>query len=230
MTRAIAGDGWARAAAVATGLFLASQVSAGDVRGTVRTNEELKQKTIEAVRPPYWQEWNGFIDPKKQAVDFAREVSAALIGPVATKDGITVSLRDGTLTPSTIVAPYGTTLRIRNDDDFTHELYVEGLKGFESIATSPGSTRSVQMEKTGAFALRDKLAPYVHGNLHVVAKLTQVVNPSSDGSFAFKEVQPGSYTVKVFRGAHEVSSSEVEVTSTREVTLDAIPVDTKPGK
>lgn len=230
MTRAIAGDGLTRAAAVAVGLFLASQVSAGDVRGTVRTNEELKQKNIEAVRPPYWQEWNGFIDPKKQTVDFPREVSAALIGPVASKDGVTVSLRDGTLTPSTIVAQYGTTLRIRNDDDFAHELYVEGLKGFDAIQTSPGSTRSVQLEKTGVFALRDKLAPYVHGNLHVVAKLTQVVNPNSDGSFAFKEVPPGEYTVKVFRADKEVSSSEVEVTSSRELTLDAIPVDAKPGK
>jgi hypothetical protein len=43
-------------------------------------------------------------------------------------------------------------------------------------------------------------------------------------------VPPGEYTVKVFRGDKEVSSSEVEVTSSRELTLDAIPVDTKPGK
>lgn len=230
MTRAIEGEWRARAAAVATGLLLVSQVSAGDVRGSVRSNEEIKQKTIEAVRAPYWQEWNGFIDPKKQAVDFPREVSAALIGPVASKDAVTVSLRDGTLTPSTIVVQYGTTLRIRNDDDFPHELYVEGLKGFDAIATSPGSTRSVQMETTGVFALRDKLATYVRGNLHVIAKLTQVANPTSDGSFAFKEVPPGNYTLKVFRAAQEVSSSEVEVTSTRELVLDSIPVDAKPGK
>ncbi|MDB4974123.1 MAG: hypothetical protein JWN48_2464 [Myxococcaceae bacterium] len=216
-------------AGLATGLLLASQVRAGDVSGSVRSSEEAKARGIEAVRAPYWQEWNGFIEPKKAAVDYAREVSAVLIGPVASRDGITVSLRDGTLTPSTIVVQIGTTLRIRNDDDFGHELYVEGLKGFDAVETSPGSTRSIVMEQTGAFALRDKLAPYVRGNLHVLAKLTQVANPSAGGDFSFKEVAPGNYTLKVFRADKEVSSAEVEVGS-KNLEVDAVAVDLKPGK
>ncbi|MDB4990310.1 MAG: hypothetical protein JWN04_5488 [Myxococcaceae bacterium] len=209
--------------------LLPSLASAGDVRGSVRTNEEVKAKAIEAVRAPYWQEWNGFIDPKKPTVDFAREVSAVLIGPVASKDAITVSLKDGTLTPSTIVVQIGTTLRIRNDDDFSHELFVEGLKGFDPVEQSSGSTRTIVMEQTGAFVLRDKLASYVRGNMHVLAKLTQVANPSPGGDFSFKDVPPGNYTVKVFRADQEVSSAEVEVGS-KDLELDAIPVALKPGK
>ena len=85
------------------------------------------------------------------------------------------------------------------------------------------------MEKTGVFVVRDKLAPYVRGNLHVIAKLTQVANPGASGDFSFKEVPAGNYTLKVFRSDKEVSSSEVEVTS-RELELEAIPVDAKPGK
>jgi plastocyanin len=218
------------ASGVACGLLLATQVNAGDVRGSVRSNEEVKSKTIEAVRTPYWQEWNGFIDPKKASIDYAREVSAVLIGPTGTRDATTVVLRNGTLSPSTIVVQVGTALRIRNEDDFGHELFVDGLKGFDAVETSPGSTRTVQMEQTGVFALGDKLAPYVRAHLHVIAKVTQVVNPSGDGGFSFKEVPPGKYTLKVFRGPAEVSTRELEVTNTRELALDSIPVDTKPGK
>ena len=214
---------------LASGLLIASAVRAGDVRGSVRSTEEVKAKNLDVVRAPYWQEWNGFIDPKKAAVDYPREVSAVLIGPIASKDAITVALRDGTLTPSTIVVPIGSTLRIRNDDDFAHELYVPGLKGFDAVETSPGATRTIQMEQTGTFALRDKLAPYVRGNMHVIAKLTQVANPSSSGDFSFKEIPPGNYTLKVFRADKEVSSEELEVTS-RELVLDAVSVDVKPGK
>jgi len=212
------------AVAFATGLWLTSGVHAGDVRGSVRASDEAKLKTIEGVRAPYWQEWNGFIDPKKPAIDYAREVAAVLIGPAPTRDATTVSLRDGTLSPSTIVAQHGLPLRIRNDDDFTHELYVEGLKGFDAVETSPGQTRTIQLEQTGVFVVRDKLAPHVHGTLHVVAKLTHVVSPSHDGTFTFKDVPPGKYQLKLYRGATESGASELEVTSSREVTLDPMTI------
>jgi plastocyanin len=209
--------------ALTAGLLCASDVRAGDVKGSVRANEEVKLKSVEGVRAPYWQEWNGFIDPKKASFDYAREVCAVLIGPQPTRDSVTVVLKNGTLTPSTIVAQVGTTLRIRNDDDFGHELVVKELKGFDAVETSPGSTRSIVMEQTGSFVVQDRLAPYVRGHLHVVAKLTQVVNPGGDGSFKFEDVPPGNYTLKVFRGAKEVSTAEVEVGS-KETEVDTIPL------
>jgi plastocyanin len=221
--------GAATVCALTAGLLFAGGVRAGDVKGSVRANEEVKLKSVEGVRAPYWQEWNGFIDPKKAGFDYAREVTAILVGPQPTKDAVTVVLKNGTLTPSTIVAQVGTTLRIRNEDDFGHELVVKELKGFDAVETSPGSTRSIMLEQTGTFAVSDKLAPFVHGHLHVVAKLTQWVNPGSDGSFAFKEVPAGSYTLKVFRGAKEVSSAEVEVGS-KETELDPIPLPPADGK
>jgi hypothetical protein len=230
MKRATSGT---RTAALAVGLLLASHVSAGDVRGNVRANDEAKTKTIDAVRPPYWQEWNGFIDPKKPGVDYPREVSAVLIGSAENRDAATVVLRNGTLSPSTIVAQQGLPLRVRNEDDFGHELYVDGLKGFDAVETSPGQTRTVQLEQTGVFVLRDKLAPHVRGYLHVIAKLTQVVNPGSDGGFAFKEVPPGKYTLKIYRGPGEPTVSELEVLSTKDMQLDPVllgPLAAKPGK
>ncbi|MET0342818.1 MAG: cupredoxin domain-containing protein [Polyangiales bacterium] len=218
---------WARIGAYVTCALVASQVRADDVRGTVRSGEEPKARAIEAVRAPYWQEWNGFIDPKKPSVDLAREVSAVLIGPSDTRDSVTVVLRQGTLTPSTIVAQHGTTLRVRNEDDFAHELFADKLKDFEPKTLGPGQTRSIALGETGVFALGDKLAPHVHGFLHVVAKVSYVTSPASDGSFSFKEVPPGSYVLKVFRGANELPSRELEVQSKGDLTVD--PIDVQPS-
>jgi plastocyanin len=218
----------------ATGMLLAGDASAVDVRGTVRASEEPKAKAIEAVRAPYWHEWNGFIEPKKAAVDYAREVTAVLVGAPELRDATAIALRDGTLSPSTIVVQHGTTLRIRNEDDFAHELYVEGLKGFDAVATSPGSTRTLQMEQTGVFTVRDKVSPHVRGTLHVVAKVTQVVQPNAEGVFVFKDVPAGKYVLKLYRGANEVTASELEVASNKDVVLDAFSLDAavkaKPGK
>ena len=216
----------AKVAACMTCLLLASSVRAVDVRGTVRSSEEPRARTIEAVRGPYWQEWNGFIEPKKPSVDFAREVSAALIGPSETRDATTVTLRGGTLAPSTLVVQHGTTLRVRNEDDFAHELYVERIKDFDPKTIGPGQTRSVQLNETGVFEVRDKLSPHVRGYLHVVAKLTRVVSPNADGSFVFEQVPPGAYVVKIFRGASEVEGGTIEIESKGDVQLD--PVDVRP--
>jgi plastocyanin len=223
----------AKVAACMTCLLLASSVRAVDVRGTVRSSEEPKARTIEAVRAPYWQEWNGFIDPKKPSVDFAREVSAALIGSGETRDATTVTLRGGTLNPSTVVVQHGTTLRVRNEDDFAHELYVARIKDFEAKVIGPGQTRSVQMTETGVFEVRDKLSPHVRGFLHVLAKVARVVSPNAEGSFVFEEVPPGDYVVKIFRGANEFEGGTLEVESKGDAQLapvDVRPTAVKPGK
>ena len=203
---------------------------ATDVKGNVRSEQAPKPKAVEAVRPPYWDEWNGFIEPKKASVDYAREVNVVLIGAEANRDAITVTISNGALLPSTIVAQHGVPLRIRNLDDFTHKLGATGLKGFEAMETSSGQSRELAMLQTGDFVISDQLAPYLKGHLHVLPKLTAIAAPQSDGSFVFKDVHPGSYTLKVFRGAFEMSSSELEVKDTREVVVPPISVDAKAGK
>ena len=219
----------ARMGVIVSCLLLAGDVRAVDVRGSVRSSEEPKAKGIEAVRPPYWQEWNGFIEPKKAGVDYAREVTAALFGPVETRDATTIALRDGTLMPNTIVVQHGTQLRIRNEDDFPHELYVEGVKGFEARSTAPGQTRSIPMDQTGVFVVRDMLSPHVKGQLHVVAKVSMLVNPGPDGAFVFRDVPPGRYTLKFFRGERVLAGGGVEITSTRDVVLDPMALDALPA-
>jgi hypothetical protein len=203
---------------------------ATDVKGNVRSEHAPKPKGPAGVRAPYWEEWNGFIEPKKAAVDYAREVSVVLVGPEATRDAITVLISNGALLPSTIVAQHGVPLRIRNQDDFTHKLSAEGLKGFEAMETSTGQSRELPMLQTGDFVISDKLAPYLKGHLHVLPKLTAIAAPQADGSFVFKDVNPGNYTLKVFRGAFEMSSTPLEIKEAREVVVPPISVDAKATK
>ena len=223
----------ARVAACLTCLLLASSVRAVDIRGTVRSSEEPKARTIEAIRAPYWQEWNGFIDPKKPSIDLAREVSAVLIGPTETRDATTITLRGGTLTPSTLAVQHGTTLRIRNEDDFAHELFAERIKDFDPKTIGPGQTRSVSMSETGVFEVRDKLSPHVRGFLHVLTKVSRVVSPAADGSFVFEDVPPGDYVVKIFRGVSELEGGTLAVASRGDAQLEPVdvrPTAVKPGK
>lgn len=214
------------------GLSVAGLTRAGavDVKGSVRSEQAPKPKAIEAVRSPYWQEWNGFIEPKKPSVDYAREVSVVLVGNEAMRDAMTVAISNGALLPSTIVAQHGVPLRIRNQDDFAHKLTADGLKGFDAIETSSGQSRELQMLQTGDFVITDKLAPYLKGYLHVLPKVSAVAAPQPDGSFVFKDVHPGSYTLKVFRGAYEMSSAPLEVKDAREVVVPPIAVDVKATK
>jgi hypothetical protein len=201
-----------------------------DVKGVVRSDESPKQSSIQAVRAPYWQEWNGFIEPKKASVDYAREVSVVLVGPVAARDATVVELSNGALTPSTIVAQHGLPLRIRNTDDFAHKLSAPKIDKFDPIETSPGQGREIQLLQTGVFEIVDQLAPHVRGYLHVLPKVSAVANPQGDGNFVFKDVHPGSYTVKVFRGARELRSEELEVKEGRDIVVGPFAVDAKAAK
>src|SRR4051794_22239167 len=185
--------------AVVGAALVSAHALAVDVRGSVRSGDS-KAKPVETVRGPYWREWNGFIEPKKSPADLAREVAVVLIGDEAMKDAITVSMQDGALSPSTIVVQKGSSLRLRNDDDFTHQLYAEGLKQFDAVETSAGQARQLQVDQEGSFPVLDRLAPHVRGNLHVLPKITKLANPQADGTFRFESVTPGSYTLKVFRG------------------------------
>jgi hypothetical protein len=216
----------ALSAAIGGAVFATAQAGAVDVRGSVRAGDS-KPTTPESVRAPYWHEWNGFIEPKKQAADLTREVAVVLIGAEGMKDAATVALDNGALSPSTIVVQQGSALRIRNDDDFTHKLYAEGMKQFDAVETSSGQARQLQIDEEGSFAIYDVLAPHVRGVLHVLPKITKIANPQSDGTFKFSDVAPGTYTMKVFRGAFEVSSSTLEVPDKRELVVDPISVDVK---
>ena len=221
-----------RLSAVALLLLGAGVGAAGavDVRGEVRSDQASEADAIDAVRTPYWREWNGFLPPRENKVDVSREVTVALIGNASARDAVTVEFSGGALSPSTIVVEQGSTLRVRNLDDSAHRLYAEGLEKFDPVDTSAGQMREVRMLQTGSFPLRDALAPHVKGHLHVLAKVTAAQNPRSDGRFVFENINPGTYELKVFHGADEVRSESVEVKDKREFVIAPISLPKKRAK
>jgi hypothetical protein len=181
---------------------------------------------VKATRAPYWREWNGFIEPKKRAPQLSRELTAVLIGEASASDAATVLLKNGQLTPQTIVMQQGMGLRIRNEDDCTHQLYAEGLKSFDAVETSAAQGRQLQIEQAGTFPIRDQLAPHVQGTLVVLPKVSAVAVMKDDGTFNFSAVPAGKYDLKVFREGKEVGSVPVELAEGREITLDPIAIAT----
>jgi hypothetical protein len=152
-----------------------------------------------------------------------REVAVVLVGAAAASgdNRQEVAIVGGSLYPSTLVVRSGTTLRIRNDDEIGHELVAVGLDGFSAEATSPGATRSIHLTKPGSWPVLDKLAVHASAYLHVLPNLSAVAKLEPNGSYTFPDVPAGKYTLKVFRGADELISKDIEVAD-RSLSVDPL--------
>lgn len=157
-----------------------------------------------------------------------RELAVVLLGAAAPSGDkrVEVTITGGALLPQTLVIRADTTLRIRNDDEIGHEIAAVGLDGFSAEATSPGATRSIHLTQTGSWPLQDKLAVHAKGYLHVLPNLSAVAKLEPNGSYNFGDVPAGKYTLKVFRGADELISKDIEVTD-RPLQVDPLTFTSK---
>jgi plastocyanin len=196
---------------------------AGDVKGTLRAPEGyVPAPGADERKPYYWEEWNGFLDPRPRRVDMRRELAVVLLGPAqpGAENRATIALSGGSLSPSTIVVRPDTILRFENRDDFAHELFAEGLDGFSGEATSSGQARTVRVTQAGNWPIRDRQVPHVRGHLHVIANLAATATLEANGEYKFTNIAPGQYTVKVLHGANEVASATAQVADARELVID----------
>jgi hypothetical protein len=187
---------------------------AGEVRGQLILGSLREAAAQKPPRAAYnWELENGVKEVLPVKVSAARELAVVLLGAgeAKTADQVEVAVSGGALMPQTIVLRSGTTLRLRNDDEIGHELFAEGLDGFSAEATSPGATRSMHLTKAGSWPLHDRLVAHANAQLLVFANLIANAHIEPNGSFAFSEIAPGKYTLKVFRGAAELVSKEIEV-------------------
>ncbi len=215
--------------AVATALcLLVATAAAMDVTGTVRVSDDYvarARRTAPASHAYYWEEWNGFLDPRPDSVDLSREIAVVLIGnaPEPPDHNVTIEWRGGGLMPSTIVVRPGTILAIENHDDVIHELSAAGLTEVAAEATGSGSTRrTLALGRPGHYALADGLVPHATGHLHVVPNLVAVAKPTSGGAFTFTNIAAGQYVLKIFHGDREVTSRTVDVVEGHPLTVDPI--------
>ena len=172
----------------------------------------------------YWELENGFKEVVPDRVAPQRELAVVLLGGAQQKgeSSVEVTYSDGSLLPSTIVVRPDTTLRVRNTDEIAHELYAKGLDKFAVEAISPRAIRSVPLKEAGKWPLLDRLITHVRGFLHVLENLVAVAKVAPDGTFAFSEIAPGKYQLKVFHGPYELASKSIEIGPRDKAELDPI--------
>jgi len=160
-----------------------------------------------------WEIENGVKEVAPDRVDAKRELTVVLVGEgeSAFPERMEIAFSGGGLLPSTIVARPGATLLFLNQDEIAHELYAVGDKSIAAEATSPRGRRSVTVKDAGVIELRDQLLPHLSGFIHVIPNAIAVATPDGSGQYAFPEIKPGKYTVKVLHGKNEIASQEVEV-------------------
>jgi len=201
-----------------------SRAAATDVTGKLKGGKALKRPTPQpSVRPPYWDEWNGFSPPAVRTAARLRDVAIALVPAEPDQPRrLTLKLENGAAAQGTLVTQVGSQLRVQNSDLFAHALHASKMKNFQKVEISPGNSRHVDLMEEGYFLLTDPLAPHIVVHLHVLPSMSRSGYPDRKGRFEFKRAKPGNYTVKVYNGAEEVGSQAVTVPDQGEVKLDAL--------
>lgn len=214
------------AVALLSALAVATTAFAVDVRGSLRIPDGLLKPDTATNEPPYkpyWEEWNGLLDLRTRGVEPSRQLAVILTGNATGTTTCTHAFKGGDLAPSTLVVKTGGTLRVENRDVLAHELFAEGLEALAPLSTAPGNARITSIDKPGSWSIRDRLYPHVRGHLHSIADLVACAELDDQGRFRFPEVAPGTYTLKVLRGADTLLSKEVQIADGRTQSLD--PVD-----
>ncbi len=217
-------------AALALALFggmlaLAGRAVAGDIAGRVSVPNDTGAAQAAEGRPHYWRLQNGFLPLREMRVDARREIAVVLTGSGAEALGCEYGLRGGQLAPKTMVARAGATISIANRDGCVHELSAEGVAAFARAPSQPGTARSVSLAGvTGAHAVEDAIFPHVEGTLVVLDDLAACATTDAAGSYSFREVPAGDYTLKVFWGADEVASQAVTVPASGTLNVEPLSI------
>lgn len=214
---------------------MATTAWAVDVRGTLRVASDYRPPDTESAekarRNYYWDEWNGFVDPKPRSFDPSREFAVVLVGDgELAPEQPSFAFVNGALSPATLVERVGATLRIENTDPVAHQLYAEGHAELGPTPTSPGLTRQLVVNEAGSWPLRDRRYAHVTGHLHVLPDLVARAHVQSDGSYRFRNVPAGTYTLKVFHRDRELLSRQVVVPEDRELVVDPIEIGPAPAE
>jgi len=215
-TRLILGAGFA-AALVAFG-----GASAESVEGSIRGDASSEPSPESNQDNYYWRVWNGAL-PEQPDEGNHGDVLAVLTGKFTGPPiGCTFSFRGGGLEPSTIAARSGTTVRVDNDDAFTHELSVQGLPGFTPLESGPGTVRAIPVPAGGPWKLGDRIYGHVDGYLHSMRELVACASVTPSGRFRFDGVPPGPYSLRILRGSEQVAMQRVTVPPGKTLQIDPL--------
>jgi len=196
--------------------------SAESVEGSVQGNTGKEVSSDSSPQDYYWKVWNGALPEQTEKVDRS-DVLAVLTGKFTGPPiGCEFGFRGGGLSPSTIAARSGTTVRIQNRDAFTHELSVEGLPGFTPLESGPGKARAIPVPAGGPWELGDRIYGHVDGYLHSMRELVACATLTASGRFRFDNVPPGPYSLRILRGSEQVATRRVTVPAGKTLKVDPL--------
>lgn|GEM_PF-876443 len=218
------------ALAIGSALTLISASALGDVRGSLTVPTDFPSIVAppaesDAARTRYWDEWNGFLEPRPHRVNVAREIAVVLTGSGTPSLGEQPSLRlhNGSLFPSTMVIRVGVANDLRNDDACSYEIFAEGLEELSAVQTAPGNARPINVSAAGHWPLRDRNYGHVQGHLHALPDLVARAFVEPAGGYVFRGVEPGTYNLHVYQGEREIAPAQaVTVGDNRELTVAPI--------
>ena len=214
------------AALAVCGLAGLSQVSAESLEGSLKwSNADASKADAKAAGTYYWKVWNGAL-PERTLSRKSNQLLAVLTGKsLGPPIGCEFSFRGGTLSPSTLAARTGTTIRIDNNDPFSHQLIVDGLPGFTPLESGPEKSRAVAVPEGGPWELSDAYYGHVEGNLHSFRELVACARVARSGKFRFAEVPPGPYSLRILRGPEQVASRKVVIGAGQSLEVDMISLE-----
>lgn len=207
-------------------LAMPGPAGATELSGKVALDKLTEDAPAAPVPAFRWELENGFKEVQKDRLP-SRQLAVVLTGKAAaaapTKRSVPIS--GGELLPSTVVMQVGGTLHIQNRDEIAHELFAEGHPSFSAEATAPRSERAIHLTETGTWPIRDHLVPHARGHLHVLSDLVATGQLDDNGQFTFADIQPGTYTLRIFHGPSEVVSQAVEVSGKTMTLKTMAPAD-----
>ena len=204
-------------------LLLLGAASAESIEGSVQGGGSASSSDSDQ-KDHYWKVWNGALPeqvPKTDHSDVLAVLTGKFTGPTI---GCKFAFRGGGLSPSTLVARTGTSIRVENRDAFTHELSVEGLAGFTPLEAGPGKARVIPVPAGGPWAVGDRIYGHVDGYLHSLRELVACASVTASGKFRFEGVPPGPYTLRILRGAEQVAARRITVPSGKALQVDPLPM------
>ena len=202
------------------------------VSGSLKVAEDYfaAEEAAPNQRTHYWEEWNGALEARPPHLDFVRRVAVVVTGTgtgAGSTTPTTVKMLGGDFMPSTIVMRADSLLKIDNQDDIAHEVYVDNMLGFSAEATAPHQVRSIRIPRNARAnaTIYDRRVPHARGHLHIEPTLVGTATVAADGRFGFAGLAPGTYALKVFVGDEEVVSQPLVVAAGRPpMTIEPITI------
>lgn len=217
------------AGCVAVLLVTYGGASAESVEGSVQGKSSTRESSDSSEQDYYWKVWNGAL-PEQPETDDLSDVLAVLTGKFTGPPiGCDFGFQGGGLSPSTLAARSGTSIRIKNTDPFTHELSVKGLPGFTALESGPGTARVISVPAGGPWPLGDRIYGHVDGYLHSMRELVACATVLANGTFRFDNVPPGPYSLRILRGSDQVAVRRVTVPAGKSLQIDPLTMSESRG-